>query len=98
MYEKKYREIIGEEHDNFVSINDIRLTSEHVKRAIKYLREIYRYRISKTRLISLNKTEKVSLNPQKVKTAATPEKAKAAEKPEKAVKVEKTEKAEKPKK
>lgn len=53
MYEKKYREILGEE-DKFVSINDIRLTSENVKRAIKYLREIYRYRISKTKLISLN--------------------------------------------
>lgn len=58
MYEKKYREILGDDN-KFVSINDIRLTSENVKRAIKYLREIYRYRISKTKLISLNE---VTLN------------------------------------
>ena len=61
MYEKKYREIVGPE-SKFVSINDIRLTSTNVKYAIKYLREIYRYRISKTKLISLNSTSKVSLN------------------------------------
>lgn len=60
MYEKKYREILGEE-DKFISINDIRLTSENVKRAIKYLREIYRYRISKTKLISLNELSKTRL-------------------------------------
>lgn len=53
MYEKKYREILGDD-EKFISLNDIRLTSEHVKQAIKYLREIYRYRISKTKLISLN--------------------------------------------
>lgn len=56
MYEKKYREILGDEDDKFVSINDIRLNSENVKRAIKYLREIYRYRVSKTKLISLNQS------------------------------------------
>ena len=56
MYEKKYREILGSDEKRFVSINDIRLSSENVKRAIKYLREIYRYRVSKTKLISLNKT------------------------------------------
>jgi hypothetical protein len=53
MYEKKYREMC---HDasSFVSINDIRLTRESVKKAIRYLREIYRHRISKTQMISLN--------------------------------------------
>lgn len=55
MYEKKYREILGSDEKRFVSINDIRLSSTNVKRAIKYLREIYRYRVSKTKLISLNK-------------------------------------------
>ena len=44
MYEKKYRELI----------NDIRLSRDCVKKAIKYLREIYRHRIGKTRIISLN--------------------------------------------
>lgn len=58
MYEKKYREILGDEEEKFVSINDIRLSAENVKRAIKYLREIYRYRVSKTKLISLNKLKK----------------------------------------
>lgn len=53
MYEKKYRELIREQ-DKFVSINDIRLTSESIKKAIRYLREIYRHRISKTRILSLN--------------------------------------------
>ena len=67
MYEKKYREILGDDQESFVSINDIRLTSDHVKRAIKYLREIYRYRISKTKLVSLNAPTRVSLNPQKPK-------------------------------
>ena len=53
MYEKKYRELI---HDpaKFISINDIRLSRDSVKQAIKYLREIYRHRIGKTRVISLN--------------------------------------------
>jgi len=55
MYEKKYREILGND-EKFISLNDIRLSSEHVKQAIKYLREIYRYRISKTKLISLNQS------------------------------------------
>ena len=58
MYEKKYREILGSDEKRFVSINDIRLSAENVKRAIKYLREIYRYRVSKTKLISLNQTAK----------------------------------------
>lgn len=53
MYEKKYREMC---HDSssFVSINDIRLTRSSVKKAIRYLREIYRHRTSKTQMISLN--------------------------------------------
>ncbi|WP_435273835.1 hypothetical protein ACMAZF_10650 [Psychrobium sp. nBUS_13] len=58
MYEKKYREILGNDEKRFVSINDIRLSAENVKRAIKYLREIYRYRVSKTKLISLNQAPK----------------------------------------
>lgn len=53
MYEKKYRELIRE-NKKFTSINDIRLDIDNVKKAIKYLREIYRHRISKTRIISLN--------------------------------------------
>lgn len=53
MYEKKYREMCHD-RSNFVSINDIRLNRENIKKAIKYLREIYRHRISKTQMISLN--------------------------------------------
>lgn len=53
MYEKKYRELIDEQ-DKFVSINDIRLDVENVKKSIKYLREIYRHRVSKTNVLSLN--------------------------------------------
>lgn len=53
MYEKKYRELINDK-SKFVSINDIRLSRECVKKAIKYLREIYRHRIGKTKVISLN--------------------------------------------
>jgi hypothetical protein len=53
MYEKKYRELIHNK-DKFVSINDIRLSRDSVKKAIKYLREIYRHKISKTKVISLN--------------------------------------------
>ncbi|HEX5843049.1 MAG TPA: hypothetical protein VFY62_11250 [Pseudomonas sp.] len=53
MYEKKYRELIHDQ-DKFVSINDIRLSRDSVKKAIRYLREIYRHRIGKTRVISLN--------------------------------------------
>ena len=53
MYEKKYRELIHDQ-DKFVSINDIRLSRESVKKAVKYLREIYRHRVGKTRVISLN--------------------------------------------
>ncbi|WP_026374944.1 hypothetical protein [Aestuariibacter salexigens] len=53
MYEKKYREIIRDEN-GFKSINDIRLNIDNVKDAIQYLRQIYRHRISKTRIISLN--------------------------------------------
>jgi|GEM_PF-133290 len=60
MYEKKYRELI-QDKDKYVSINDIRLTANDVKNAIRYLREIYQHRISKTRIVSLNKN-KVSLN------------------------------------
>lgn len=53
MYEKKYRELINDK-SKFVSINDIRLSRECVKKAVKYLREIYRHRIGKTKVISLN--------------------------------------------
>ena len=53
MYEKKYRELIHSK-DKFISINDIRLSRDNVKKAIKYLREIYRHKISKTKVISLN--------------------------------------------
>src|SRR5690606_8122855 len=53
MYEKKYRELI-QDPEKFVSINDIRLSRDSVKKAIKYLREIYRHRIGKTKIISLN--------------------------------------------
>lgn len=57
MYEKKYRELIHDK-DKFTSINDIRLSIDNVKQTIYYLRKIYRHRISKTRVISLNSTEK----------------------------------------
>ncbi|AZQ86333.1 hypothetical protein EKO29_12990 [Colwellia sp. Arc7-635] len=53
MYEKKYRELIRD-NKKFISINDIRLSIESVKKSIHYLREIYRHRISKTEMISLN--------------------------------------------
>ena len=53
MYEKKYRELINDP-TKFCSINDIRLSRDSVKKAIKYLREIYRHKISKTRIVSLN--------------------------------------------
>ncbi len=53
MYEKKYRELIRDKN-KFVSINDIRLSRDSVKKAIHYLREIYRHKISKTKVISLN--------------------------------------------
>jgi len=54
MYEKKYRELVRD-NKKFTSINDIRLTIDSVKKSIHYLREIYRHRISKTQVISLNK-------------------------------------------
>ena len=53
MYEKKYRELVRGDN-KFTSINDIRLTIDSVKKSIHYLREIYRHRISKTKIISLN--------------------------------------------
>ncbi|AEF56040.1 hypothetical protein [Marinomonas posidonica] len=53
MYEKKYRELI-DDSQQFVSINDIRLDIDNVRNAIKYLREIYRHRISKTNVLTLN--------------------------------------------
>ena len=53
MYEKKYRELIRD-NKKFTSINDIRLSIDCVKKSIHYLREIYRHRISKTQIISLN--------------------------------------------
>lgn len=68
MYEKKYRELIDDD-DKFISINDIRLDIDNVKKAIKYLREIYRHKVSKTSVMSLSG---VSLNKKaapKLKTA-----------------------------
>jgi hypothetical protein len=53
MYEKKYRELIHEK-DKSVSINDIRLSWESVKKSIKYIREIYCHKMSKIKVISLN--------------------------------------------
>jgi hypothetical protein len=53
MYEKKYRELVND-GDKFCSINDIRISRESVKKTIKYLREIYRHKISKTKIVSLN--------------------------------------------
>ncbi len=53
MYEKKYRELIRDK-SKFVSINDIRLSRETVKKAIRYLREIFRHQIGKTRVVSLS--------------------------------------------
>lgn len=53
MYEKKYRELIHDE-SKFTSINDIRLSITSVKQAIYYLRKIYRHRIGKTNVVSLN--------------------------------------------
>ena len=53
MYEKKYRELITEPQ-KFVSINDIRLQADNVCMAVKYLREIYRHRISKTNILTLD--------------------------------------------
>ncbi|MDO9371959.1 MAG: hypothetical protein Q7U07_05135 [Gammaproteobacteria bacterium] len=53
MYEKKYRELIKDDN-KFISINEIRLNTMNVKKAIRYLREVYRHRITKTRVISLN--------------------------------------------
>lgn len=43
-----------EDKSRLVSINGIRISRESVKKAVKYLREIYRHRIGKTRVISLN--------------------------------------------
>ncbi|MEN0036572.1 MAG: hypothetical protein AAGC78_05875 [Cellvibrio sp.] len=64
MYEKKYRELINDS-EKFCSINDIRLSRDSVKKAIKYLREIYRHKISKTRIVSLNATPALSLDKPK---------------------------------
>ena len=67
MYEKKYKELVRD-NNKFTSINDIRLTIKSVKKSIHYLREIYRHRISKTQVISLNskmtKTTKAAKPPQ----------------------------------
>jgi len=53
MYEKKYRELVRDPK-KFTSINDIRLNIDNVKGAINYLREIYRHKISSTKIISLD--------------------------------------------
>jgi hypothetical protein len=60
MYEKKYKELVRDS-DKFTSINDIRLSINSVKKSIHYLREIYRHRISKTQVISLNKKQNKSI-------------------------------------
>jgi len=75
MYEKKYRELIRDSK-KFTSINDIRLDVECVKGAIHYLREIYRHKISQTKIISLNNN--VSMT--SLQTKKTPSK-KAVKKP-----------------
>lgn len=69
MYEKKYKELIREPA-KFTSINDIRLNIDNVKKSIMYLREIYRHRISKTRIISLN--ENFTANSGTTKTRQKP--------------------------
>jgi len=66
MYEKKYRELITDPK-KFTSINDIRLSIESVTKAIHYLREIYRHRISKTKIISLNNPIISEVQPSKPK-------------------------------
>ena len=53
MYERKYRELIRDD-ERFTSINDIRLSATNIKKAIRYLREIYRHRISRIRMLSLS--------------------------------------------
>jgi hypothetical protein len=69
MYEKKYRELITDPK-KFTSINDIRLSIESVTKAIHYLREIYRHRISKTQIISLNSPIISDVEPSKPKRKA----------------------------
>jgi len=70
MYEKKYRELVRD-NKKFSSINDIRLSRDSVKKSIHYLREIYRHRISKTKVISLNNAmSKPVVSKTKVKTKA----------------------------
>ncbi|MBD1388792.1 hypothetical protein IC617_05075 [Neiella sp. HB171785] len=60
MYEKKYRELIRDDN-KFQSINDIRLSSENIKKTIRYLREIYRHRISRTKILSLSDNKPTEL-------------------------------------
>ncbi|TBR38598.1 hypothetical protein CBF23_011955 [Marinomonas agarivorans] len=74
MYEKKYRELIDDD-DKFVSINDIRLDIENVKKAIKYLREIYRHRVSKTNVMTLSGVSLSKSNVSLSKKAAPKTKA-----------------------
>ncbi len=82
MYEKKYRELIDDD-DKFISINDIRLDIDNVKKSIKYLREIYRHKVSKTNVMSLNGASSFSKKAT-AKAAAAPKaasvKSKAASK------------------
>ncbi len=66
MYEKKYRELVRDQK-KFISINDLRLTLSSVKKSIHYLREIYRHRISKTHVISLNRLTPKELTTNKAK-------------------------------
>jgi hypothetical protein len=75
MYEKKYRELITDKK-KFTSINDIRLTSDSVIRALKYIREIYRHKISKTSIVSLNSTMSLSEPLPKVAVSQEPKKPK----------------------
>lgn len=73
MYEKKYRELVRGD-DKFTSINDIRLTINSVKKSIHYLREIYRHRISKTKIISLNAQTSSVVNDSKKSSKDTSKK------------------------
>lgn len=54
MYEKKYRELINDP-DKFIGVDEVKLSKQQIKQAIRYLRSAYRHRVSKTRMLSLNK-------------------------------------------
>jgi hypothetical protein len=56
MYEKKYRELINDQN-KFIGVDEIKLNKEHVKKSTKYLRNAYRHRVSKTRMLSLDELD-----------------------------------------